>query len=242
MRMRLMTSGIAVMALVGALLGGVQGTALAAGKVAKSKPGQEKASDVKTCDCCAACAECKSKAEADSPPAKTDEAKDRVPPNVVPGGKDGPGKENAPGAPAKIAPAKEAPIDSDRIGLIRQFAPGSTDWLIREAFKCAMDFPDESRGFECYAALNVESNHDNETATTQLRIFQWKYFRRQVAGYMQDPQGFAFHVTRREPGKVEATAKEAKIFLRHKVRENPAPITLRREGGVWKIYANSLGF
>jgi hypothetical protein len=251
MRTRL-ASALAVMTLVA-----TTGPAWAAGKaktadnkaVSTAKEAQAKDKEGgKTCDCCAQCEACKPKPESESRPPRADEpkdkpsdGKDKLPPpakDALPGkgpvvGKDvpPPPKDVPPGAP-----------DPDRTGLVKQFTPGSTDAVIRDAFKCALDFPDEASGFQCYAALNVESNRDNDIAVGQLRNYQWRFFRQRASGYLQEGQGFAFLVTRRDPGKVEATAKEAKVFLRHKSRDNPAPITLRKENGVWKIYANSLGF
>lgn len=243
---------LAVVALAGA------GQAWAAGKdkpaVGKgssaSKEGEGKGSGKEPgkCDCCSQCESCKPRPESDGRPPHADDAKDKpadpkAPPKDALPGK-GPTADKEPAKDAPAAPPTTPPgaPDPDRTGLVKQFVPGSTDAVIRDAFKCALDFADETQGFQCYAALNVESNRDNDIAIGQLRNYQWRFFRQRATGYLQEGQGLAFLVTRRDPGKVDATAKEAKVFLRHKQRDNPAPITLRKEAGVWKIYANSLGF
>ena len=44
----------------------------------------------------------------------------------------------------------------------------------------------------------------------------------------------------RVPAKLEAETQEIKYFFVSRHRDNPAPVTLRRERGAWLIYANSL--
>ncbi len=129
--------------------------------------------------------------------------------------------------------------NASRLGLIKDFAPGTPDGILREAFKCALEM-DETAGFSCYARLNVEGNHDNDIATTQLRNYQWRFFRQRASSYVMTEQPFTIKVTRRDPGAIDANSKEVKVFLLSKARDNPAPVTLRKEGNVWRIYSNSL--
>lgn len=154
---------------------------------------------------------------------------------------DSPAKGDA-AADAKDKPPVKPAYNPHATGVIKEFPAASIDGVLREAFKCALDFSDESSGFSCYAALNVDSNHDNDVATTQLRKFQWAAFRRRAAGFVVEGKEFAVRITRRDPDRVPADAKEAKLFLHSRERDNPAPITFRREAGQWRIYANSLGF
>ena len=127
------------------------------------------------------------------------------------------------------------------IGVIREFVPGTPDATLREAFKCALELDNEA-GFACYAALNVDANHDNDIATAQLRNYQWKWFRQRAGSYVveQADKAFAIKVTRREPGAVAASDTQAKVFLFSTARDNPTPVMFKREAGQWRIYANSL--
>jgi hypothetical protein len=173
----------------------------------------------------------KAKPETDRPKAEAEKAKpeaDRAKSDVDKG-------KSADKEPAR----KEA--DLNRVGVVREFAPGSPDATLREAFKCALEMGDAA-GFECYAALNVDSNHDNDIATGQLRNYQWRWFRQRAASYLVEDKDkvFAIKVTRRDPARLDSNAKEVKIFLFSSARDNPAPVILRREAGAWRIYANSL--
>lgn len=145
-------------------------------------------------------------------------------------------------APTKPAPAKPVPNNADgkQIGTVREFPAGTADFTMREAFKCALDYPDDGAGFECYARLNVELNRDNENALTHLRMYQWRFFRQRASSYVVDAENFAVKVTRRDPAVVDDASKTAKLFLKSRLRDMPAPIILRREGGAWRVYANSL--
>ena len=132
------------------------------------------------------------------------------------------------------APAKPAPAT-----VVREFPEGSPIWVVRQAFHCALDF-DASSGFECYAPLHVENNRNNSNALTHLRRYQWAHFRKWATTYPQPGKGFALLVTRQVPEKLEATDGEVKIFLVSRHRDSPAPVTLRREGSHWRLYASSL--
>ncbi len=123
--------------------------------------------------------------------------------------------------------------------VVREFAEGAPIWVVRQAFHCALDF-DESAGFDCYVPLHVENNRNNENALTHLRRYQWAHFRKWASTYPQPGKGFALRVSRQVPEKLDDTHSEVKIFLVSRHRDNAAPITLRREGGHWRIYASSL--
>lgn len=110
---------------------------------------------------------------------------------------------------------------------------------MREAFHCALDLSD-SDGFDCYTQLNCEMNRDTDIALGHLRTYQWRFFRQRASTYVADPKEFAVEVTRRDPETVGPATKDAKIFLHSTLRDNPAPISFRREEGVWRIYSNSL--
>lgn len=153
-------------------------------------------------------------------------------------------KTKAEGDKAKPVTEKEPArreFDPNRVGVVREFAPGSPDATLREAFKCALEMGDAA-GFECYAALNVDGNHDNDIATGQLRNYQWRWFRQRAASYVIEDKDktFGLKVTRRDPARLEPNTKEVKIFLFSTARDNPTPVILRREAGSWRIYANSL--
>ncbi|MSP92099.1 MAG: hypothetical protein EXR79_09915 [Myxococcales bacterium] len=152
-------------------------------------------------------------------------------------------KKAAPTSPAAppAAPAPE-PVDDgvSRIGPIKAFPNGTPDWLVRAAFKCALDYTDEAAGFDCYQKLNVELNRDNDNALTHLRLYSWKYFRQRAASYIVSTEPFTLKVTRRDPTSIDGNSKTVKVFLYSRHRDNPAPIILRREAGQWRVYANSL--
>ncbi|MEY3014692.1 MAG: hypothetical protein RIT45_3427 [Pseudomonadota bacterium] len=122
---------------------------------------------------------------------------------------------------------------------LKAFPQGSPAWVVRQAFRCALEH-NESSGFDCYAALNVETNRDNENARVHLRRYQWSHFRKWAASYPLPGKEFVLLQTRQVPAKLEPQTSEVKLFLWSRHRDNPAPITLRREGGRWLIYSNSL--
>lgn len=124
--------------------------------------------------------------------------------------------------------------------VVQDFPEGSPIWVVRQAFECTLGFHDESRGFDCYAPLHVENNRNNENALTHLRRYQWAHFRKWASTYPQPGKVFALRMSRQVPEKLESTHNEVKIFLVSRHRDNAAPITLRREGGHWRIYASSL--
>ena len=142
---------------------------------------------------------------------------------------------------APPAPPPE-PVDdgASRVGAVKAFPNGTPDWLVREAFKCALDYTDEASGFDCYQKLNVELNRDNDNALTHLRLYSWKYFRQRAASYVMSTDPFTLKVTRRDPSRIDGASKTVKVFLYSRHRDNPAPIILRREAGQWRVYANSL--
>ncbi len=122
---------------------------------------------------------------------------------------------------------------------LKDFKQGSPIWVVRQAFRCALEH-NESSGFDCYSALNVESNRDNENARVHLRRYQWSHFRKWASSYPLPGKDFVLLQTRQAPAKLEPQTNEVKLFFWSRHRDNPAPITLRREGGRWMIYANSL--
>lgn len=123
--------------------------------------------------------------------------------------------------------------------VIRDFPEGSPVWVVRQAFRCALDH-DESSGFECYVPLHVETNRNNDNALQHLRRYQWAHFRKWAATYPEPGKVFAIRQSRQVPEKLEATHKEVKLFFVSRNRDNPAPIILRREAGSWRIYSSSL--
>ena len=54
------------------------------------------------------------------------------------------------------------------IGVVTDFDKGTPLWVIREIFKCALDY-DEGSGFACYAKHNAEINVGTSRALKHLR-------------------------------------------------------------------------
>ncbi|GEM_PF-2594437 len=125
------------------------------------------------------------------------------------------------------------------IGMVKTFPKGSPLWVVREAFKCALDY-DEGSGFGCYVEHNAEINKQTPRAKRHLRAYQWKHFRKWAATYVLPGKQFTLLVTRWAPERISGSTRDVRIYLRSRQRDNPAPCMMRREGGVWKIYANSL--
>jgi hypothetical protein len=183
----------------------------------------------------------------------------RVKPRALPGERAAPARPDAAPARPDAAPAKPgagaAKGGSDRGGTgprkerkpgerpdgeaVAVFAPGTPIAVVRAAFACALERGD-SAGFDCYAALNMLGNRDNATAREHLRRYQWSHFRKWAPTYVLPGKGFSVLVTRRDPATTTAETREVKLYLWSNKRDHPAPITLRREAGGWRIYANSL--
>ena len=125
------------------------------------------------------------------------------------------------------------------IGMISSFDKGTPLWVVREIFKCALDY-DEPSGFQCYHRHNAEINVGTDRALKHLRRYQWKHFRKWAPTYVFKGDKFQLLVTRWNPKAYSGSTRELRIYFRSRQRDNPAPVMLRREGGVWKIYANSL--
>ncbi len=123
--------------------------------------------------------------------------------------------------------------------VITKFKNGTPLWLIRQAFHCALDF-NESSGFDCYTKWVVEARRDNPRALKHLRTYQWAHFRKWAPTYVLNNKPFTISETRRVPSKVTGQTSLVKIFLLSRQRDNPAPIELKREAGVWRINTNSL--
>lgn len=126
------------------------------------------------------------------------------------------------------------------LGLVDSFAEGTPDAVVRAAFRCAVEIGDDNDAFKCYAALNVADNRDTDISLLHLRTYQWKVFRQRAPAYVVSEKPFTLKVVRRDPEKAPADAKHYKLFIHSRERDFPAPITLRRDGGRWLIYANSL--
>ncbi len=140
------------------------------------------------------------------------------------------------------AAAKKAAAEAQ---VVRTFVPGSPEATLREIIHCGADLSDESAAFACWVKLHVTGNRDTETAVTQLRHYSWKVFRSRADSYAVKPvpttdKDFALQISHREPEKCDMTAKECKFFLVSHVRDSPAPVTLRKEDGEWRIYSISL--
>ncbi len=132
---------------------------------------------------------------------------------------------------------KNAKADDGEV--TREFKEGTPLGVVRAAFRCALEM-DESSGFDCYMPLNIENNRNNENARTHLRRYQWAHFRKWATTYPLPGKEFALRQTRQVPAKLDAETQEIKFYFVSRNRDNPAPVTLRREGGAWLIYANSL--
>ena len=147
---------------------------------------------------------------------------------------------------AREAEAQEAARKAaEESQIVRTFAPGSPEATIKEILHCGADISDDSSAFDCWLKLQLTQNRDTDTAVTQLRHYSWKVFRTRAESYAVKPvptadKDFAIRIARREPEKCDATAKECKFFLVSHVRDSPAPVTLRKEDGVWRIYSSSL--
>ena len=163
-------------------------------------------------------------------------------------------KKPAPDAPketkesreAKEAEAKAAAQKAaEEAQVVRAFAAGSPEAALRDIIHCGADVSDENAAFDCWVKLHITANRDTDTAITQLRHYSWKVFRSRADSYAVTPvpttdKEFALRIAHREPEKCDATAKECKFFLVSHVRDSPAPVTLRKEDGVWRIYSISL--
>jgi hypothetical protein len=123
--------------------------------------------------------------------------------------------------------------------LVKTFKVDSAIWLVRQAFHCAVDF-DEPSGFGCYTKLVVEDRRDSPRARKNLRRYQWAHFRKWAGDYIEPGKVFALRESRRVPAKLTGKTAIVKIFLVSRNRDNPAPIELKRVGGVWRVYSNSL--
>ena len=137
------------------------------------------------------------------------------------------------------APKAQGKAVTGPIGVVADFPKGHPLWVIREAFKCALDY-DEASGFACYAKHNAEINIGTSRALKHLRRYQWRHFRKWAPTYVIKADRFSVLITRWNPKAIDGKTRELRAYLRSRQRDNPAPIMLRREGGVWKIYANSL--
>lgn len=180
----------------------------------------------------------KGTAEPAVPPAPAEPAKPAEPaPSEAPGAAVTP----APPAPQPSTEPPSPPVAiPTQLGLVDVFAEGTPDAVVRAAFRCAVEIGDEGDAFKCYAALNVTDNRDSDISLLHLRTYQWKVFRQRAAAYVVSEKPFTLKVTRRDPEKAPADAKNYKMFIHSRDRDFPAPITLRRESGRWFIYANSL--
>lgn len=140
------------------------------------------------------------------------------------------------------AAAKKAADDAQ---VVRTFVAGSPEAVLRDIIHCGADEPDESAAFDCWLKLHLAQNRDTETAVIQLRHYAWKVFRSRANSYAVKPaattdKDFALRIARREPETCAPTATECKFFLVSRVRDLPAPVTLRMEDGQWRIYSISL--
>lgn len=158
-----------------------------------------------------------------------------------------PGKPAEPASDAKPAepaadPAKAAKPATmpTAIGDVSTFPEGTPDGTLRAALACALDDLGDSQAFQCYASLNVTRNRDTDIAVAQLRAYNWKHFRQYAASYVVRDKPFTVRITRRDLDSNGADGKVVKLFLFSKSRDYPAPITLEREGGAWRISYNSL--
>ncbi len=142
-------------------------------------------------------------------------------------------------AKAKRTVGKKAAHSKPRGKLVKKFKVDSAIWLVRQAFHCTVDF-DEPSGFGCYTKLVVEDRRDSPHARKNLRRYQWAHFRKWADGYIEPGKVFALRESRRVPAKLTGKTAIVKIFLVSRNRDNPAPIELKRAGGVWRIYSNSL--
>jgi len=150
------------------------------------------------------------------------------------GGKSGKdGKDDKEAAPTDEA-EKGPPL-----GPVSEFPKGTPLGILREAFYCALELG-ESEGFDCYMKINVSLNRDTDLARRHLRRYQWRYFRDRASSYVSRSQPFTVEVTRYTPRDWEGVRAGFKVFLASSKRDNPAPITFRKEEGVWQIYSNSL--
>ena len=144
-------------------------------------------------------------------------------------------------AEAKAAAQKAA----EEAQVVRTFAAGTPEAVLRDILHCGADIADEAAAFDCWVKLHMTTNRDTETAVTQLKHYSWKVFRSRADSYAVKPMAttdkdFAIRIAHREPEKCDAAAKECKFFLVSRVRDMPAPVTLRLEDGQWRIYSISL--
>lgn len=166
----------------------------------------------------------------------------------------GTGKKPKAAAPAEDPKAREAREAAaqesarkaaEEAQSVRKFAPGSPEAALRDIIHCGADLSDETAAFDCWLKLQLTQNRDTEAAVAQLKHYSWKVFRSRADTYAIKPvptsdKDFALRITRREPEKCDATTKQCKFFLFSHVRESPAPITLQKEDGAWRIYSTSL--
>ena len=146
-------------------------------------------------------------------------------------------------SPKKTEPArkygKKSKYKKPKGRMVSKFINGRPLWLIRQAFACALDYS-ESSGFDCYTKWVVEARRDNPNALKHLRTYQWSHFRKWASTYVVKAKPFTIAESGRQPAEVTGETSTVKIFLVSAQRDNPAPIELKREAGVWRISANSL--
>jgi len=150
------------------------------------------------------------------------------------------GQVAEPTADPKPAEPAKPPVLPTTIGDVSTFPDGTPDGTLRAALACALDDLGDSQAFSCYASLNVTRNRDTDIAVAQLRAYNWKHFRQYAASYVVREQPFTVRITRRDHDSSGRSGKVVKLFLFSKSRDYPAPITLEREGGTWRISYNSL--
>ena len=150
-----------------------------------------------------------------------------------------PGRDGGKTAEPKRKYSKKNKYQKPKGRTVSEFKNGTPLWLVRQAFHCALDF-NESSGFDCYIKYVVEARRDNPRALQHLRLYQWAHFRKWASTYVVTTKPFAIAESRRIPAKVTGETRILKIFLVSRQRDNPAPIELKREAGVWRISANSL--
>lgn len=145
----------------------------------------------------------------------------------------------APEAPPERRFSKKSKYNKPAGQLHSTFTNGTPMWLIKQAFDCALNF-DESAGFDCYTKWVVEARKDNPRALKHLRMYQWAHFRKWAPTYLEPGKKFGLREASRRPETVTGETDMVKVFMVSRHRDNPAPIELKREAGVWRIFSNSL--
>jgi len=70
--------------------------------------------------------------------------------------------------------------------------------------------------------------------------YMWPRFQKFAESYFKDASRSSFEVTRTVPDPIDNATTEVKFFLKSTKRDNPTPVVLKKDKGLWKIFNSSL--